>query len=107
MQVLHKLICFHLKTVYPSKTFDELFNDRKSWGRIYESTVGAHILSHAHEGDYKVWYWRDHHDNEVDYVMEKKGKFIAIEVKSNDNRTDPGLSEFRKRFNPYMRFVAE
>ncbi|MDD5914634.1 MAG: hypothetical protein PUC56_01875 [Bacteroidales bacterium] len=47
------------------------------------------------------------HDHEVDYVMEKKGQFIAIEVKSNDDRTDPGLSEFRKRFNPYMRFVAE
>ena len=102
----HQVFNNALKTVYSSKTFEESFKDRKLWGRLYESAVGAHILSHAYEGDYKVWYWRDSKGNEVDYVMEKKGRLIAIEVKSNDERTNSGLSEFKKMFNPYMGFVV-
>lgn len=95
-----------LKTVYATKTFEQAYQDRKCWGRIFESAVGAHIVSHAYEGDYKVMYWRDYDGNEVDYVLEKKGELIAIEVKSNQDKSNTGLMEFEKRFHPKMKFVV-
>lgn len=94
-----------LKAVYCSKNFQEAYADRKLWGRIYESAIGAHILSHAYEGEYRVFYWRDG-DNEVDYVLEKKSKLIAIEVKSNDEVANKGLTLFQELFHPYMSFVV-
>lgn len=102
----HQVFNNALKTVYASKTFEEAIKDRKYWGRIYESAVGAHILSHAYEGDYKVWYWRDYDNNEVDYILEKKSKLIAVEVKSNDDRTNSGLSKFKEIFHPILSFVV-
>ena len=94
-----------LKAVYTSKTFENAYSDRKLWGRIYESAIGAHIMSYSYEGEYKVCYWRDG-DDEVDYVLERKGKIIAIEVKSNAEKSNAGLSVFRERFHPYMSFVV-
>ena len=102
----HQVFNNALKTVYASRTFEEAFKDRKCWGRIYESAVGAHILSHAYEGDYKVWYWRDYDNYEVDYILEKKGELIAVEVKSNDDRTNSGLSKFKEKFHPILSFVV-
>ena len=34
----------------------------------------------------------------MDYVLEKNGHLLAIEVKSNTDNSNSGLSEFRKRF---------
>jgi len=83
-----------LKMAYSNKSFEEAYMDRKYWGRVYESAVGAHIVSHAYEGDYNVYYYR-----EVDYVLEKKGQLIAIEVKSNQEKMNEGLTEFKKQFS--------
>ena len=102
----HQVMNNALKTVYATKTFEQAYTDRKYWGRIYESAVGAHITSHAYEGDYKVWYWRDYKNNEVDYILEKKGKLVAIEVKSNQDKSNTGLVEFKKIFNPVVCFVV-
>lgn len=94
-----------LKTAYCPKSFEEAYTDRKMWGRIYESAIGAHILSHAYEGEYKVYYWRDG-DYEVDYVLEKKGRVISIKVKSNDEISNKGLSVFKEKFHPILSFVV-
>ena len=102
----HQVYNNALKTVYSSRAFEEAYKDRRYWGRIYESAIGAHILSHAYEGDYKVWYWRDYDGREVDYVMEKNGRLIAVEAKCNDERSNSGLAEFKSRFKPYMSFVV-
>jgi len=95
-----------LKMSYSNKTFSEACMDRKYWGRAFESAVGAHIVSHAYEGDYNVYYWRDYKNREVDYVLEKKGQLIAIEVKSNQERTNDGLVEFEKQFNPKKSIIV-
>lgn len=102
----HQVFNNALKTVYASRTFEEAFKDRKYWGRIYESAVGAHILSHAYEGDYKVCYWRDYDNNDVDYILEKNGKLIAVEVKSNDESTNSRLSKFKEKFHPILSFIV-
>lgn len=60
-----------LKTVYNDLTFKEAILNRKEWGRIFESAIGAHIVSNAFTGNYEVFYWREK-DKEVDYILKKK-----------------------------------
>lgn len=44
-----------LKTVYNDLTFKEAILNRKEWGRIFESAIGAHIVSNAFTGNYEVF----------------------------------------------------
>ena len=102
----HQVFNNALKTVFAPQSFEAAYTDRKYWGRLFESAIGAHIVSHAYEGSYKMWYWRDYDGREVDYVLEKKGELIAIEVKSNQDKGNSGLAEFKKRFSPKMSLVV-
>jgi uncharacterized protein len=69
------------------------------WGRCVESAVGAHLINDALDGGYRVSYWRERHA-EVDFVMERAGEVIGIEVKSNHETETSGMDEFRNRFRP-------
>ncbi|MDO5443716.1 MAG: AAA family ATPase [Bacteroidia bacterium] len=102
----HQVFNNALKAAYAAKNFSEAYKDRKYWGRVFESAVGAHIAGHAYEGGYRVWYWRDYDGNEVDYVLEKKGALVAIEVKSNQDKSNAGLVAFERCFHPGMSFVV-
>lgn len=88
-----------LKTIYSDNTFQQAIVNRKEWGRIFESAVGAHLVSQAFLHNFDVFYWRDN-NYEVDFVIRKKGKTIGIEVKSNSEKRTKGLSIFRERFHP-------
>lgn len=68
--------------------------DRKRWGHIVESAVGAHLANAAAAGICQVSYWRDR-NQEVDFIV-KAGKVVtAIEVKSGRSRdARPGLTAF-------------
>ena len=85
-----------LMSAMGSHGFDEARADRGHWGRVVESAVGAHLINTA-DGDTRLHYWRDG-DDEADFVVERRGRLTAIEVKS---RTDAvrhrGLDEFRRR----------
>lgn len=81
----------------------ELFNDIRqepiAWGRIVESAIGAHLINSAQVSGFNVYYWR-HRDEEVDFVLEKRGKTIAIEVKSGKEKDLKGMAAFREQFHP-------
>ena len=47
-----------LKTVYSPMPFNQAVLDRKSWGRIFESGVGAYLVSQAFVHRFDVFYWR-------------------------------------------------
>ena len=94
-----------LKTVYNDLTFKEAILNRKEWGRIFESAIGAHIVSNAFTGNYEVFYWRDK-DKEVDYILKKKNRIVAIEVKSNSETYNAGLEAVRNLYHPYATFVV-
>lgn len=79
--------------------FEDVKNDPKEWGRIVESSIGAHLVNSSLTGGFKVYYWREG-NNEVDFVLERRGKMIGLEVKSGDGQNRSGLSEFQKQFNP-------
>lgn len=81
------------------KTYEQAFTDSKLWGRWVETAVGAYLINNAEPLGYKLYYWRKA-SNEVDYILERRGETIAIEVKSGHRTTNKGITLFRERYNP-------
>lgn len=94
-----------LKMVYTSVTFEQALLDRKAWGHIFESGIGAYLVSQGFVHRFEVFYWRERND-EVDFVLRKKGSIIAIEVKSNAEKKTGGLEKFRELFAPRAAFIV-
>lgn len=94
-----------LKTVYTPLTYEQAVLDRKEWGHIYESAIGSYIVSQAFAKRFEVFYWRERND-EVDYILRKKGVVVAIEVKSNAEKNTLGLNKFKESFNPKVAFIV-
>ena len=89
-----------LMSLYCEHDFATARTNHKLWGRLYESAVGAHIMNCAYTGRFKVYYWREGGD-EVDFVLVKDTKVVAIEVKSNHEKDTSGLHVFRELFHPH------
>ena len=94
-----------LKMVYSPLAFEAALVDRKSWGRIVESCIGAYLVSQAFVHRFEVFYWRER-DDEVDFVLRKKGSVVAIEVKSNAEKKTAGLEKFKQLFQPKKAFIV-
>lgn len=94
-----------LRNVYAGISFADAVRDPKAWGHIFESAIGAHLVSRALIGNYEACYWREG-DLEVDYVLKKDNKVVGIEVKSNSDTTNKGLAVFRERFKPHGTIVV-
>ena len=77
----------------------EIINKPEQWGRIIESAVGAHLINYARQGVFQLFYWREGND-EVDFIIQYRGKILAIEVKSGATRNISGMEVFRKQFKP-------
>lgn len=76
------------------------------WGRVVESAIGAHLLNHAIREDFSVFYWRERNE-EVDFVLEKQGKVIAIEVKTNYAKKKNGMNAFNRKFHPHKMILID
>ena len=94
-----------LKAIFNPYTFEQAILDRRAWGRIFESSIGAWLVSQAFVHRFEVFYWRER-DLEVDFILRKKGIVIAIEVKSNAEKNTKGLNSFKERFNPKAAFIV-
>lgn len=88
-----------LLTAQHGSSWKEVMMKPDAWGRWVEAAVGAHLVNHQLSGGYTVHYWRYRND-EVDFVMTKKGKVIGIEVKSGVSQKAPGVAAFKKRHEP-------
>lgn len=88
-----------LKNVYCPLSFEQSVINRKEWGRIFESGIGAYLVSQAFVHRFEVFYWRERND-EVDFVLRKKNSVVAIEVKSNAEKTTAGIEKFRQMYKP-------
>jgi predicted AAA+ superfamily ATPase len=82
------------------ESYTELLNQPAQWGRLVESAVGAHLVNHALTDRIEVNYWRDRND-EVDFVIQKNGKVIGLEVSSGEGHKRKGMDAFQKRFQPH------
>ena len=88
-----------LMTAGSGYTFAQAQADRSFWGRLVESAVGAHILNTASR-DIRTHYWRERL-MEVDFVLRRGPRTIAIEVKSGQQiRRLQGLEAFEREFKP-------
>lgn len=94
-----------LKTMYSPLSFEQAILDRKAWGHIFESGIGAYLVSQAFIHHFEVFYWRERND-EVDFILRKKGSVVAIEVKSNAEKRTDGLDKFRRLFKPRSSFIV-
>jgi len=88
-----------LLSAQKNENFEEIMQKPAEWGRIIESSVGAHLINHTISQNYSVYYWRERND-EVDFVLERRGKLITVEVKSNDSQNNRGLEVFKNKFMP-------
>jgi hypothetical protein len=83
-----------------TRGFAETRKDRELWGRLVESAVGAHLLNGVQGASAELFYWRER-GLEVDFVLRREGRLVAIEVKSGRRRESlPGLSAFSRTFEP-------
>lgn len=94
-----------LKDIYVDKTFRYAQTDRKLWGRIFESAVGSWLLNEAFRHRWSLFYWRDG-VNEVDFVLRRLDKTVAIEVKSNGESDTHGLHVFQEKFHPVQSVIV-
>ncbi|MDN3507177.1 MAG: ATP-binding protein [Simkaniaceae bacterium] len=89
-----------LMSAQSGKTFEEAQTDREFWGRLVESAVGAHLLNSAKGTQIEIFYWREKNE-EVDFVLKKGKKLVAIEVKSGMKKEYlSGLNSFKTAYDP-------
>lgn len=94
-----------LLTALSAGTFEQVRNDPVKWGHYVESAVGAYLISQAYRLQFEVFYWRDG-NNEVDFVLRKDSKVVALEVKSNHERYAKGLDVFCQKFRPNVALIV-
>lgn len=88
-----------LLTSQDDETYSTAIVNPKLWGRLVESSIGAHLLNHAVSERYNLYYWREG-NNEVDFILEKGDKVIGLEVKSGASADNTGMGKFNERFHP-------
>ena len=89
---------------------NDLFKDTLAkpdeWGRMVESAIGAHLINHSLTEKFNLHYWRERNE-EVDFVIERKGKVIGLEVKSGAAGSTSGMTAFKNKFNPAKFYLLE
>ncbi|MDR3059778.1 MAG: ATP-binding protein [Prevotella sp.] len=88
-----------LLTSQDDETYSTAIVNPKLWGRLVESSVGAHLLNHAVSERYNLHYWREG-NHEVDFILEKGDKVIGLEVKSGASADNAGMGIFNEKFHP-------
>ena len=66
---------------------------------MVESAIGAHLINYSLTEGFKLHYWRERND-EVDFVLEKNKKIVALEIKSGATQKASGMTAFQKHFRP-------
>lgn len=81
-------------------TFAEAQADPAFWGRLVESSIGAHLINQIRGTPIELTYWREN-NYEVDFILKKGKSLVAIEVKSSYKKEKlSGMEEFVKAFHP-------
>lgn len=95
-----------LLTALENVAFQEARQDPEYWGRLVKSSVGSYLVNQGRVSDLVVFYW-NHVNREVDFVLAKGSKIIAIEVKSSRRRTSlPGIEAFAGQFKVHKKLLV-
>jgi predicted AAA+ superfamily ATPase len=88
------------------RTFQEIQTNPAEWGRIVESSIGAYLVNQSIRSNFRVYYWRESNE-EVDFILENRGKIIALEIKSNYSQSRTGMDSFNRKFKPYKTYCID
>jgi predicted AAA+ superfamily ATPase len=95
-----------LITAQSDASFLEARRDGETWGRLVESAVGAWLVNAAKGTPAGVYYWAAG-DREVDFVLAKGAKAVAIEVKSIPRRGGlGGMDAFDQEFHAHKKLLV-
>ncbi len=95
-----------LMTARSGKTLEQARDDPEFWGRLVETSVGAHLVNSAWGTRVEVFHWREG-NKEVDYVLRLDQQVAAIEVTSGRRKGSlPGLRFFAREFDPSRRLLV-
>ena len=75
---------------------DLLSEDRMFTGGLAENYVACQLKSSG----YKLYYWDSENKAEVDFLIQKDGFVIPIEVKANLHSKSKSLNVYRSRYKP-------
>jgi predicted AAA+ superfamily ATPase len=76
------------------------------WGHLAESAVGAHLINESINTGLEIFYWRER-NREVDFVLKKDDKIIALEIKSGEKETAlPGIEEFSRKYDTHKKLLV-
>jgi len=76
------------------------------WGRLVESSVGAHLVNGSVGTPLRVFYWREG-AKEVDFILQKGKSVTAIEVKSGRQRESlAGITAFSELHRPQRKLLV-
>jgi len=86
--------------------FNQARSDGEFWGHLVESAIGAHLLNLSAEAGLGLFYWREG-SREVDFVITRSRKIIAIEVKSGRSKGSvSGMAAFSKANSPSRKLLV-
>ncbi len=95
-----------LLAVFAHHNFDETRQNQQLWGRFVESAIGAYLTNSSRQTDIKLFYWSGK-NREVDFILARGSKLVAIEVKSHQKKTTlPGIEAFAKEFPVYKKLLV-
>ncbi len=87
-------------------SFEEARASGTAWGRLVESAVGMWLVNAAKDIQVSVHYWSAG-DREVDFVLVKGAKAVAIEVKSSRRRGRlSGMEAFSGEFQVHRSLLV-
>jgi predicted AAA+ superfamily ATPase len=78
------------------------YEKRQDIGQLNENFIFSELSYAGHE----VRYWRSKSKAEVDFVLDKQGKLIAIESKNVSVGSTKSLRAFTEKYKPYKTIIA-
>jgi len=95
-----------LMSAQDHRSIAEARQDGDYWGRLVESSIGAHLINSTFGTNVSVTYWRER-NHEVDFVLQQGKTTVAIEVKSGARRESlPGMDAFVRLFKPKRQLLV-
>ncbi|MGA2173845.1 MAG: AAA family ATPase [Verrucomicrobiota bacterium] len=95
-----------LMSAQDHRSLAEARRDGDYWGRLVESSIGAHLFNSSFGANISLTYWRER-NQEVDFILEKGKTTVAIEVKSGGRRESlPGMEAFARQFKPRRQLLV-
>ncbi len=95
-----------LISVFSGFQFQEAKKEPEFWGRLVESAIGASLANGIRGKNMKLFYW-NFGNHEVDFVLTKGKKIVAIEVKSSEKRPRlPGMEKFARQFSVWKKLLV-